>query len=117
MTDDQLEQVALGWLAEAGFTTLFGPDIAPDGDAPERSDYRQVLLLFRLREAIHKLNPGNPSHGSETCYVGLVASNADRSPALQTRQANRWGYPFQFGQTFAISTQRLCLHGLDCCRD
>ena len=52
MTEDQLEQEALGWLAEAGYATLFGPDIAPDGDAPERGDYRHVLLPFRLREAI-----------------------------------------------------------------
>ena len=32
MTEDQLEQEALGWLAEAGYATLFGPDIASDGD-------------------------------------------------------------------------------------
>ncbi len=32
MTEDQLGQEALGWLAEAGYATLFGPDIAPDGD-------------------------------------------------------------------------------------
>lgn len=31
MTEDQLEQEALGWLAEAGYATLSGPDIAPDG--------------------------------------------------------------------------------------
>jgi type I restriction enzyme R subunit len=35
MTEDQLEQEALGWLAEAGYGTLFGPDIVPDGVAPE----------------------------------------------------------------------------------
>ncbi len=32
MTEDQLGQEALGWLAEAGYATLFGLDIAPDGD-------------------------------------------------------------------------------------
>ncbi len=26
MTEDQLEQEALGWLADAGYATLFGPD-------------------------------------------------------------------------------------------
>jgi len=65
MTEDQLEQEALGWLAEAGYSTLFGPDIAPDGDAPERSDYRQVLLPFRLREAILRLNPTIPTAARE----------------------------------------------------
>jgi hypothetical protein len=33
MTEDHLEQEALGWLAEVGYDTLHGPDIAPDGAA------------------------------------------------------------------------------------
>jgi len=65
MTEDQLEQEALGWLAEVGYETLFGPDIAPDGERPERADYRQVLLPFRLREAIHRLNPEIPTAAKE----------------------------------------------------
>jgi type I restriction enzyme R subunit len=60
MTEDQLEQEALGWLADVGYAPLFGPDIAVDGDHPERLDYRQVLLLQRLRTAIHRLNPSIP---------------------------------------------------------
>ena len=56
MTEDQLEQDALGWLAEAGYATLFGPDIATDGDASERGDYRQLLLPIRLRPAWYWLS-------------------------------------------------------------
>ena len=65
MTEDQLEQEALGWLAEAGYTHFYGPDIAPDGSSPERADYRQVVLPFRLREAIHRLNPDIPTAAKE----------------------------------------------------
>ncbi|BFG77829.1 type I restriction endonuclease subunit R [Paraburkholderia terrae] len=43
-----------------GFTCLFGPDLAPDGTSAERADYRQVLLVERLRSAIARLNPGIP---------------------------------------------------------
>jgi type I restriction enzyme, R subunit len=57
MTEDQLEQEALGWLGEVGYSVLVGPDISVDGTAPERSDYRGVLLIERLRRAIAKLNP------------------------------------------------------------
>lgn len=57
MTEDQLEKETLQWLANIGYTLLYGPDIAPDADVPERSDYRQVLLVGRLREAIRRLNP------------------------------------------------------------
>ena len=45
MTEDQLEQEVLGWLGEVGYAHIYGPDIAPDGDNPERADYRQVLLV------------------------------------------------------------------------
>ncbi|WP_449439250.1 type I restriction endonuclease subunit R [Pseudomonas migulae] len=60
MTEDQLEQETLGWLAEVGYTHLHGPDIAYDGESPERENYRQVVLVERLRNAIAKLNPKVP---------------------------------------------------------
>ena len=53
MTEDQLEQEALGWLQDVGYAHRYGPDIAHDGPTPERANYHQVLLPFRLREAIH----------------------------------------------------------------
>jgi len=56
VTEDQLEQEALGWLTDVGYGHRFGPDIAHDGVDPQRTDYRQVILAFRLREAITRLN-------------------------------------------------------------
>jgi type I restriction enzyme R subunit len=61
MTEDQLEQEALDWLTETGYTHLYGPDIAPDGPTPERSAFQQVLLADRLRGAIARLNPTVPA--------------------------------------------------------
>ena len=60
MTEDQLEQETLGWLAEVGYTHLYGPTIAYDGESPERDNYRQVVLVERLRSAMAKLNPKVP---------------------------------------------------------
>ncbi|WP_251962026.1 type I restriction endonuclease subunit R [Pseudomonas sp. Marseille-Q5299] len=60
MTEDQLEQETLGWLTELGYAHLYGPDIAHDGDNPERESYRDVLLTMRLRTAISRLNPQIP---------------------------------------------------------
>ncbi len=65
MTEDQLERETLAWLQDVGYTHVCGPDIAPDGPTPERANYRQVLLTFRLREAIHRLNPGIPTAARE----------------------------------------------------
>lgn len=60
MTEDQLEREALSWLADVGYTHVYGPDIAVDGFAPERSNYIQVVLVERLRNAISRLNPQVP---------------------------------------------------------
>ncbi|MBN8486797.1 MAG: type I restriction endonuclease subunit R [Burkholderiales bacterium] len=65
MTEDQLEQECLAWLADVGWQHRHGPDIAPDGDTPERDNYRQVLLLGRLRAAVAALNPTVPAAARE----------------------------------------------------
>jgi type I restriction enzyme R subunit len=65
MTEDQLEQECLAWLADVGWQHRYGPDIAPDGNAPERDHYRQVLLLGRLRSAVVALNPAVPAAACE----------------------------------------------------
>ncbi len=72
MTEDQLEQETLGWLTEAGYSTLYGPDIACDGDSPERSDYRQVVLVERLRAAVERLNPAIPVAAREDAIKQVV---------------------------------------------
>lgn len=68
MTEDQLEQEALSWLIEVGYTHLSGYDIAPDGAAPERDNFRQVLLPQRLRDAIARLNPHIPLAAREDAF-------------------------------------------------
>lgn len=72
MTEDQLEQEALGWLSEVGYQVLSGYDLAPDGSAPERADYRQVLLVERLRGAIGRLNPDIPLVAREDALKQVV---------------------------------------------
>ena len=60
MTEEQLENEALGWLQEVGYQYINGYAIAPDGESPERSNYLQPLLIERLRGAINRLNPTIP---------------------------------------------------------
>jgi type I restriction enzyme R subunit len=65
MTEDQLELETLGWLADVGYRCLFGPDLAPDSTNAERADYRRVVLVKRLRDAMARLNPGIPPAARE----------------------------------------------------
>jgi type I restriction enzyme, R subunit len=65
LTEDQLEQETLAWLKDVGYSHAYGPDIAHDGPQPERANYGQVILNFRLREAIRRLNPNIPSAARE----------------------------------------------------
>ena len=65
MTEDQLEKETLSWLVEEGWRHRHGANIAPESDAHERSDYRQVILRARLAQAIQKLNPGIPAAAQE----------------------------------------------------
>jgi len=65
MTEDQLEKETLAWLGEVGYTRCYGPDMAPDGTAPERASYRDVVLVQRLRQAIRNLNPNVPQAARE----------------------------------------------------
>jgi type I restriction enzyme R subunit len=55
--ESHVEDAALAWLAELGYTTANGLDIGPDGGKPERANYGDVLLVERVRAAIAKLNP------------------------------------------------------------
>jgi len=68
MTEDQLEQETLGWLAEVGYAVLSGPDIAHDGPDPQRTGYGQVILPQRLRAAIDRLNPHVPASARDDAF-------------------------------------------------
>jgi len=72
VTEDQLEQEALGWLADVGWQHRYGPDLAPDGSAPERDNYRQVLLIGRLRQAVAALNPTVPQSARDDAVKQVV---------------------------------------------
>jgi type I restriction enzyme R subunit len=72
MTEDQLEQETLAWLTNVGYAQVYGPDIAHDGFTPERASYLQVVLPFRLREAIRKLNPTLPSDVHEDAFKQVL---------------------------------------------
>ncbi|MEY2837807.1 MAG: hypothetical protein RJB60_106 [Pseudomonadota bacterium] len=65
LNEQQLEDLCLGWFQEAGWHFAHGPDIAPDSNTPERTDYRQVVLRERLLAALARINPYMPQAALE----------------------------------------------------
>lgn len=52
-----VEDAALDYLREIGYSTEFGPNIGPGGSSEERASWDQVYLLDRLRDVACRLNP------------------------------------------------------------
>ena len=74
LTEADVEQAALDWLAGLGWSVTHGPDIAPDAPGAERADYAQVVLERRLRDALALLNPTLPVEALDDAYRKLTRS-------------------------------------------
>ena len=57
IAESHVEAAALAWLSELGYGIAGGLDIGPDGVAPERASYGDVVLIGRFKDAIRRLNP------------------------------------------------------------
>ena len=65
LNESMVEEAALGWFGELGYTIGHGPHLAPGEPAAERDGFGDVVLAGRLREAIHRLNPAIPAEARE----------------------------------------------------
>ena len=70
-TESVVEDAALAWLESLGWRVLHGPEIAPGELAAERTDYSQVVLERRLRDALARLNPAVPSEAIDDAFRKL----------------------------------------------
>jgi len=78
-TESVVEDAALCWLKDLGYEVMFGPDIAPGMPAAERDNYGQVVLEYRLRQALAQLNPQVPADALEEAFRKLTRPD---SPSL-----------------------------------
>lgn len=72
VTESVVEEAALAWLEAAGWQVAHGPDIAPDMPAAERTDYGEVVLAQRLRDALARLNPELSAEALEDAFRKLA---------------------------------------------
>lgn len=61
ITENIIEAFAIELLDKLGYEYIYAPDIAYDGENPERDSYAQVLLLNRLQNAVKRINHSIPA--------------------------------------------------------
>lgn len=57
LTESAIEDFAIKLFERLGYSYVYAPDIAPDGEYPERGHYGEVLLAGRLEQALKRINP------------------------------------------------------------
>lgn len=57
LTESAIEDFAIKLFERLGYSYVYAPDIAPDGEQPERSHYGEALLTGRLEQAVKRINP------------------------------------------------------------
>ena len=71
ITEAQLETLCLQWFQETGWNYIPGPDLAPDGATPDRTNYHDILLTRHLTTDLTRLNPSFPQSAIESAIQTL----------------------------------------------
>ncbi|OYU46965.1 MAG: DEAD/DEAH box helicase [Rhizobiales bacterium PAR1] len=74
LSEAAVEQVVLDHLAGLGYAIATDALIGPDGKAPEREAYADVVLVKRLTAAIERLNPAIPEEARGDALRKVLAT-------------------------------------------
>lgn len=75
INEEQFENLVIKWLLELGYIYENGYEIAPGTPRAERTDYRQVILIDRLRSKLTVLNPHVPASAIEDALSQITRPN------------------------------------------
>jgi len=89
IAESHVEEAALAWLEELGYGIANGLIIGPDGSAPERANYGDVILADRVKAAIARLNPHLKADTREDVFRKILQSE---TPSLteENRRLHRY---------------------------
>ena len=79
ISEADVEAALLDQLEGLGYTRLPDSIAGPDGSAPERASYSDVVLMDRLKRAVDRLNPDIPSEARQDALKKIIA---DETPSL-----------------------------------
>ena len=98
LNESTVEDAALGWFSELGYSIGHGPHLAPGEPAAERDSFGDVVLTGRLREAIWRLNPAIPIDAREDalCKVLRVGTQSPTQTNRNFHAMLRDGVPVEY---------------------
>ncbi|MEK7266019.1 MAG: type I restriction endonuclease subunit R [Pseudomonadota bacterium] len=73
-SENIVEDAATDILRDLGYALLDANEIAPDGPAPERAAYADVILLKRLEAAVARINPAIPADARAAAIKQILVS-------------------------------------------
>ncbi|MCA9011316.1 MAG: hypothetical protein KDB01_16305 [Planctomycetaceae bacterium] len=76
LNESVVEDAAISWFAQNGYTVGHGPNLAPGEPGAERGSFADVILKGRLQEAIHRLNPLIPQEAQEDALSKVLRLEA-----------------------------------------
>jgi type I restriction enzyme R subunit len=82
-TESIIEEAAIDWLREFGYTILSSQDALPGDGNALRATYSDVVFSGALRSALVRLNPDLPHEALEDAYRKLTRVDA---PSLLERR-------------------------------
>jgi len=85
ITESSIETFAIELLEKHGYQYIYGPDIAPDSETPERTSFEDILLLEKLKTAVSRINSDIPAEAREDAVKQIKRLN---SPDLITNNEN-----------------------------
>src|SRR4051794_12236366 len=72
LTESTVEEAALSWFRDLGYTVEHALRLAPGEVASERISFTDVVLSRRLSDAIERLNSNIPSEAREVAFRKIV---------------------------------------------
>ena len=76
LSEDDVEQILLEQFQELGYEHIPDSVIGPDGTAPERASYGDVILVGRLESAVARLNPHIPTDAREEATKRIMGAES-----------------------------------------
>ena len=115
LDESVIEEAALDYLRELGYSTKFGPNIGPGGIDEERASWDEVLLLGRLQAAGKRLNPDHPELVEEA--IKRLQRAESQSPLAENLRVHRLlvdGVPVEYrGEDGLLRTVNIRLIDFD----